>query len=160
MAAAEYTAHAALSQCREQSADCRAARDSAIATYEPKKDPKKVPKKARATFTHRFTRSVELTGETKLKIWVSTSEGDDIDLFVVLRKFTARGKRGKEVFFCGYNGYEKDAVAKGCRVPESGKIHIVQNGLVRAKEIVLAEWQKTLFLRSESLKPAAGCLMS
>jgi uncharacterized protein len=86
---------------------------AAIATYEPKKDPKKVPKKARATFTYRFTEAVELTGETKLKIWVSTSEGDDIDLFVVLRKFTARGKRGKEVFFCGYNGYEKDAVAKG-----------------------------------------------
>jgi hypothetical protein len=36
------------------------------------------------------------------------------------------------------------------RVPESGKIHIVQNGNVRAKELVLAEWQKTLFLRNES----------
>ena len=36
------------------------------------------------------------------------------------------------------------------RVPESGKIHIVQNGVVRAKELVLAEWQKTLFLRNES----------
>jgi type II restriction enzyme len=36
------------------------------------------------------------------------------------------------------------------RVPESGKIHIVQNGLVREKELVLAEWQKTLFLRDES----------
>ena len=36
------------------------------------------------------------------------------------------------------------------RVPESGKIHIVQNGLVRTKELVLAEWQKTLFLRNES----------
>src|SRR5580658_8223012 len=36
------------------------------------------------------------------------------------------------------------------RVPESGKIHIVQGGIVRAKELVLAEWQKTLFLRNES----------
>lgn len=36
------------------------------------------------------------------------------------------------------------------RVPESGKIHIVQNGLVRKKDLVLAEWQKTLFLRNES----------
>src|SRR3978361_56426 len=36
------------------------------------------------------------------------------------------------------------------RVPESGKIHIVQNGLIRPKELVLAEWQKTLFLRNES----------
>jgi hypothetical protein len=36
------------------------------------------------------------------------------------------------------------------RVPESGKIHLVQNGVVRAKELVLAEWQRTLFLRGES----------
>jgi hypothetical protein len=36
------------------------------------------------------------------------------------------------------------------RVPESGKIHIVQNGLVRPKDVVLQEWQKTLFLRDES----------
>jgi len=36
------------------------------------------------------------------------------------------------------------------RVPESGKIHIVQAGIVRPKKIVLAEWQKTLFLRNES----------
>ena len=35
------------------------------------------------------------------------------------------------------------------RVPEFGKIHIVQNGTVRAKELVLAEWQKTLFLKNE-----------
>jgi hypothetical protein len=36
------------------------------------------------------------------------------------------------------------------RVPESGKIHIIQNSVVRPRELVLAEWQKTLFLRSES----------
>src|SRR5271168_1765959 len=38
------------------------------------------------------------------------------------------------------------------RVPESGKIHIVQNGIVRPKEAVLQEWQKTLFLRDASLE--------
>jgi type II restriction enzyme len=36
------------------------------------------------------------------------------------------------------------------RVPESGKIHIVRGGIVRPKEAVLAEWQRTLFLRNES----------
>lgn len=36
------------------------------------------------------------------------------------------------------------------RVPNSGKIHIVQNGVVRPKDEVLEEWQKTLFLRQES----------
>lgn len=38
------------------------------------------------------------------------------------------------------------------RVPEFGKIHIVQGSVVRPKELVLAEWQKTLFLRSELLE--------
>src|SRR6478752_6372187 len=36
------------------------------------------------------------------------------------------------------------------RVPESGKIHIVEGGVIRPKDAVLEEWQKTLFLRSES----------
>ena len=68
------------------------------------------PAKGSARFSLRFTEPVELTGEAKLRLWVSTSEGDDLDLFIVLRKFDAKDK---EVFFCGYNGYEKDAVAKG-----------------------------------------------
>src|SRR5260370_11603559 len=46
----------------------------------------------------------------RLKLFVSTSEGDDLDLFVVIRKFDS-AKR--EVFFSGYNGYERDAAAKG-----------------------------------------------
>ena len=45
-----------------------------------------------------------------LKLWVSTSAGDDLDLFVLLRKYD--GSR-REVFFYGYNGFEKDGVAKG-----------------------------------------------
>jgi type II restriction enzyme len=36
------------------------------------------------------------------------------------------------------------------RVPESGKIRIVKGGVVRPKDEVLEEWQKTLFLRNES----------
>jgi hypothetical protein len=46
----------------------------------------------------------------RLKLWVSTSEGDDLDLFVVLRKLDSTGR---EVFFSGFNGYERDGVAKG-----------------------------------------------
>lgn len=38
------------------------------------------------------------------------------------------------------------------KVPEAGKIHIVQNGIIRPKEIVLEEWQRTLFLREQSLE--------
>jgi type II restriction enzyme len=44
------------------------------------------------------------------------------------------------------------------RVPDVGKIHIVRNGIIRPKEIVLGEWQKTLFLRNESLE-ARGWLV-
>lgn len=44
------------------------------------------------------------------------------------------------------------------KVPDAGKIHIVQNGVVRPKETVLQEWQKTLFLRDESLE-ARGWLL-
>lgn len=44
------------------------------------------------------------------------------------------------------------------KVPESGKLHIVQNGVIRPKELVLAEWQKTLFLRDKSLD-ARGWLL-
>ncbi len=64
----------------------------------------------RAVFSLRFERAVELIGSMRLKLWVSTSEGDDLDLFVVLRKLDAAGS---EVFFSGFNGYPRDAVAKG-----------------------------------------------
>jgi hypothetical protein len=64
----------------------------------------------RATFVHRFEGDTELTGTMTLKLWVSTSAGDDLDLFVLLRKFD---RAGREVFFYGYNGFSKDGVAKG-----------------------------------------------
>lgn len=64
----------------------------------------------RARFVYRFEQETELTGSMTLSLWVSTSEGDDLDLFVLLRKLDARGK---EVFFYGYNGYAHDGVAKG-----------------------------------------------
>ncbi len=64
----------------------------------------------KAVFSCRFEREVELIGSMRLKLWVSTSEGDDLDLFVVLRKLDLTRK---EVFFSGYNGYERDGLAKG-----------------------------------------------
>jgi type II restriction enzyme len=44
------------------------------------------------------------------------------------------------------------------KVPEIGKIHVVQNGVIRPKELVLEGWQKTLFLRGKSLE-ARGWLL-
>jgi uncharacterized protein len=64
----------------------------------------------RARFVYHFDQETELTGGMALSLWVSTSEGDDMDLFVLLRKFDAAGK---EVFFYGYNGFAYDGVAKG-----------------------------------------------
>jgi predicted acyl esterase len=64
----------------------------------------------KAVFSARFDHAVELIGGMRLKLWISTSEGDDLDVFVVLRKLDSSGS---EVFFSGYNGYERDGVAKG-----------------------------------------------
>ena len=44
------------------------------------------------------------------------------------------------------------------RIPALGKIHIIRNGLLQPKELVLAEWKKTLFLRDEGLE-ARGWLI-
>jgi hypothetical protein len=64
----------------------------------------------RASFVYRFERAAELTGGMTLRLWVSTTQGDDMDLFVALRKFDVTGN---EVYFYGYNGFAKDGVAKG-----------------------------------------------
>lgn len=64
----------------------------------------------KAVFSCRFKRAVELIGSMRLKLWISTSEGNDLDLFAVLRKLDSNGN---EVFFSGYNGYERDSFAKG-----------------------------------------------
>jgi hypothetical protein len=69
-----------------------------------------VDRKGMAVFSCRLEQAVELIGSMQLKLWVSTSEGDDLDLFVVLRKLDSTGR---EVFFSGYNGYENDGLAKG-----------------------------------------------
>ncbi len=72
--------------------------------YQPQK------RNSRAAFSVRFEQAVELVGGMRLKLWVSTSEGDDLDLFVVLRKLDSSGR---EVYFSGFNGYERDGLAKG-----------------------------------------------
>jgi predicted acyl esterase len=64
----------------------------------------------RIRFAHRFTEDTEITGGMALTLWVSTDEGSDLDLFVVIRK---RDPAGAVVPFIGYNGFPKDGVAKG-----------------------------------------------
>ena len=44
-------------------------------------------------------------------------------------------------------------------IPQTGKIFYIKNGLAEPKEKVLAEWQKTLFLREEKEISAKGWLL-
>ncbi len=86
-------------------------REEGVVRYDPRariRGPRGRPD--RASFVHRFEHDAELTGGMTLHLWVSTSVGVDMDLFVLLRKFDALGN---EVFFNGYNGFAKDGVAKG-----------------------------------------------
>ncbi|MBI3255814.1 MAG: restriction endonuclease [Candidatus Andersenbacteria bacterium] len=44
-------------------------------------------------------------------------------------------------------------------IPQTGKIFFVKNGQIEAKEKILAEWQKTLFLREEKELSSKGWLL-
>ncbi|HUI73059.1 MAG TPA: CocE/NonD family hydrolase [Spirochaetia bacterium] len=63
-----------------------------------------------AAFSCTFAEDTEITGSMALKLWVSSPESDDLDLFVTVHKMD---RQGKEVFFPGFNGFSKDCVAKG-----------------------------------------------
>ena len=77
---------------------------ASVASYDPRR------RSERASFSHRFLDDTELTGSMALALWVETTEGDDLDVFAVVRKFDAAGR---EVHFYGYNGLARDGVAKG-----------------------------------------------
>jgi hypothetical protein len=64
----------------------------------------------RVRFAHRFIEDTEITGSMALTVWISTDEGTDLDVFVVVRK---HNPAGAVVPFYGYNGYNNDGVAKG-----------------------------------------------
>ena len=51
-----------------------------------------------AVFDIRFQEDTEITGHIKLKLWVSTDKGDDMDFLVGLKKLNANGD---EVHFEG-----------------------------------------------------------
>ena len=84
-----------------------------------------------ASFGITFDRDTELTGYMKVKLWVAAEDADDMDLFVVARKFAGpcdldtptckalevatkgRIARGNQIFFRGQNGYGADVAARG-----------------------------------------------
>lgn len=73
-----------------------------VAEYQPLDDA--------ATFTVTFDQDTEITGHTALRLWVSTTAGTDMDLFVGLKKLD---RSGDEVHFYAKAGYQKGVAAMG-----------------------------------------------
>ncbi|MEM7023582.1 MAG: CocE/NonD family hydrolase [Pseudomonadota bacterium] len=73
-----------------------------VATYQPLTES--------ATFTITFDEDIEITGHTALRLWVSTTAGSDMDLFVGLKKLD---RAGEEVHFYAKAGYTKGVAAMG-----------------------------------------------
>ena len=76
--------------------------DTAVVEYAPLSDA--------ATFTVTFDEDTELTGNMRLRLWVSTTEGTDMDLFVGVEKLNAQGE---VVHFHGKAGFTQDPAAIG-----------------------------------------------
>ncbi len=84
-----------------------------------------------ASFSYKFAQDTELSGNMKLKLWVSTSEGSDMDLFVAVKK---RDAKGNAVHFYAKTGYTKGPVAMGW-------LRVSERELDRGKS---TEWQPVL----------------
>lgn len=64
-----------------------------------------------AVFDFVLGADTDIIGNAKLKLWVATEEGDDLDLFVGLKKLD---RDGEEVYFYGLGGSNpNDIVARG-----------------------------------------------
>jgi predicted acyl esterase len=68
------------------------------------------PFASNARFAYRFDKDTELSGNMKLKLWVSTSKGSDMDLFAAIKKLDTKGR---EVCFYAKTGYTKGPVSMG-----------------------------------------------
>jgi predicted acyl esterase len=68
------------------------------------------PLNSNASFTYKFNKNTELTGNMKLKLWVSTTAGSDMDLFIAVKK---NDTNGKEIYFYAKTGYKKGPVSMG-----------------------------------------------
>ena len=85
-----------------------------------------------ASFDMTFDEDTELTGYIKAKLWVAAEDADDMDLFVVVKKFAGpcdadtplcrsleqvfgkgRIAKGNEISFWGHDGFWQDVVARG-----------------------------------------------
>ena len=83
-------------------------------------------------FNKVFNEDTELTGNMKLKLWVSAEEADDMDLFVGIKKIN---KQGEEVNFRDFNHIEHGQVA-------SGWLRVSHRELDTEKSTPLQPWHK------------------
>ncbi len=83
-------------------------------------------------FNKVFNEDTELTGNMKLKLWVSAEEADDMDLFVGIKKIN---KQGEEVNFPDFNHIEHGQVA-------SGWLRVSHRELDSEKSTPLQPWHK------------------
>ncbi|MCC2088838.1 CocE/NonD family hydrolase [Mammaliicoccus sciuri] len=83
-------------------------------------------------FNKVFNEDTELTGNMKLKLWVSAEEADDMDLFVGIKKIN---KQGEEVNFPDFNHIEHGQVA-------SGWLRVSHRELDNDKSTPLQPWHK------------------
>lgn len=63
-----------------------------------------------ATFVYTFNETTELTGSMRLRLWVSTDESDDMDLFVQLDKLD---KSGQKVHFVAFSMFDDGPLGLG-----------------------------------------------
>lgn len=83
-------------------------------------------------FNKVFNEDTELTGNMKLKLWVSAEEANDMDLFVGIKKIN---KQGEEVNFPDFNHIEHGQVA-------SGWLRVSHRELDIEKSTPLQPWHK------------------
>ena len=121
--------------------------------------------KGRAIFDIKFDQDTELTGYSKLKLWVSPEDADDMDLFITLWKLDAKGN---VVYFDWCHAWCRFPVALGWLQLSNRELNeelstpwqpILQFGVsqkVRPGEIVPCEIEiypsSTLFRAGETLR--------
>lgn len=119
----------------------------------------------RTIFTHTFDKDTELTGAMRLRLWVSTDVGDDMDIFVQLDKLDSAGS---VVPFIAMSMIDDGPLALGWirashREVDLEKSTVTRPWLRHERELLLREGEivpvdieiwpsSTRFAKSESLK--------
>ena len=83
-------------------------------------------------FTYTFSEDTELTGNMNLKLWVSSNEADDMDIFAGIKKLD---RQGNEVNFPDFNHIEQGQVA-------TGWLRVSHRELDDEKSTIIQPWHK------------------